>query len=126
MHNELHNLSSLPNIITTKLRKTRWAERVAPKELVRYGYRILVGKKKGKIPLKRQALLGLGLGLVADSREHGNEPSSSIKGGKLLYYLSDYQLLKDSPHLCLARLSHNLWGLRGRERPFREYMAVGA
>jgi hypothetical protein len=33
---------------------------------------------------------------VADSFDHGNEPSGSIKGGKLLDLLSDYQLRKDS------------------------------
>jgi hypothetical protein len=31
---------------------------------------------------------------VAGCCEHGNEPSGSIKGGELVEYLSDYQLLK--------------------------------
>jgi len=31
---------------------------------------------------------------VAYSCEHGNEPSSSVKGGEFLDQLSDYQLLK--------------------------------
>lgn len=31
-------------------------------------------------------------GLVADSCEHGSEPTSSIKGGKYLHKLSDFQL----------------------------------
>jgi hypothetical protein len=31
---------------------------------------------------------------VAGSCENGNEPSGSIRGGGLLDYLSDYQLLK--------------------------------
>jgi len=32
---------------------------------------------------------------VADSCEHGNEPSVSIKGWGFLDYLSDYKLLKN-------------------------------
>jgi hypothetical protein len=33
---------------------------------------------------------GSGQGLVADSSEHGNELSVSIKGGKFIDKLSDY------------------------------------
>jgi len=32
---------------------------------------------------------GSGQGLVAESFEHGNKPSGSIKGGELLDYLTD-------------------------------------
>jgi len=34
---------------------------------------------------------------MADSCEHGNEPSGSIKCDELLVQLSDYQLLKYNP-----------------------------
>jgi hypothetical protein len=45
---------------------------------------------------------GSGYRPVADSCEHGNEPSGSIKGGNFLEQLSDYQLLKqDSPLVSL-------------------------
>jgi hypothetical protein len=37
---------------------------------------------------------------VADSCEHDNEPSSSIRGKAFTYQLSDHQLLKGSA-LCL-------------------------
>jgi hypothetical protein len=37
---------------------------------------------------------GLGLGPMVGSCEHGNEPSDSIKGGELVDYPSDCQLLK--------------------------------
>jgi hypothetical protein len=39
---------------------------------------------------------GSGYGPATGSCEHGNEPSSSIKGGEFLDQLSDYQLLKGS------------------------------
>jgi hypothetical protein len=37
---------------------------------------------------------------VVGSCEHGNEPSDSIKSGKLLDLLSDYQLLKKGSAPC--------------------------
>jgi hypothetical protein len=39
---------------------------------------------------------GSGMGPVAGSCEHGNEPSSSIKGGEILDYMRDDQLLMNS------------------------------
>jgi hypothetical protein len=54
-HNEeLHNLYSLPNIITMiKSRRMRWAGHVARMREKRNAYRILVGKPEGKRPLGR-------------------------------------------------------------------------
>jgi hypothetical protein len=37
---------------------------------------------------------------VADSCEHDNEPSGSIKGEEFLEYLSDYQFLKKDSAPC--------------------------
>jgi hypothetical protein len=50
LHNEeLHNLYSLPSIITTiKSRRMKWAGHVARMESKRNEYRILVGKPEGK------------------------------------------------------------------------------
>jgi hypothetical protein len=45
---------------------------------------------------------GSGYGPVAGSYEHGNEPSSSIKGGEFLYYLS--VLLASQTGLCSLQL----------------------
>jgi len=41
-----------------------------------------------------------GEGPVADSYEHGNEPSGSITDMKFLYHLSNYQLVKKNLSLC--------------------------
>jgi hypothetical protein len=55
LHNrELHNLYSSPDIIRQiKSRRMRWPGRVAWMEEGRSMYRILVGKPKGKRPLRR-------------------------------------------------------------------------
>jgi hypothetical protein len=55
LHNEeLHNLYSSPSIIRiTKSRRMRWAGHVAQMGEKRNGYRLLVGKPKGKRPLGR-------------------------------------------------------------------------
>jgi hypothetical protein len=54
LHNELHNLYSLPSIISIiKSRRMRWAGHVARMEEKRNVYRILVGKPEGKRPLGR-------------------------------------------------------------------------
>jgi hypothetical protein len=51
---ELHNLYSSPDIIRQiKSRRIRWVGQVARVEEGRSVYRILVGKPKGKRPLKR-------------------------------------------------------------------------
>jgi hypothetical protein len=54
VHNEeLHNLYSSPNIIRMiKSRRMRWAGHVARRGENRNAYRILVGKPKGKRPLR--------------------------------------------------------------------------
>jgi hypothetical protein len=51
---------------------------------------------------------------VAGSCEHGNEPSGSIKGGKFLDWLSDYQLLKKDCSLELVRLPKQIVDLQIR------------
>jgi hypothetical protein len=73
---------------------------------MRNAYKILVGKPEGKILLGRPRYRwefnikmdfrscglnssGSGYGQVADSCEHDNEPSASIKGGELLDQLRD-------------------------------------
>jgi hypothetical protein len=55
LHNEeLHDLYSLPSIIRIiKLRRMRWAGRVARMGEKRNAYRLLVGKPEGKRPLGR-------------------------------------------------------------------------
>jgi hypothetical protein len=54
LHEELHDLYSLPSIIRMiKLRRMRWAGHVARMEAKRNKYRILVGKPEGKRPLGR-------------------------------------------------------------------------
>jgi hypothetical protein len=54
LHNELHYLYSLPNIIKmVKSRRMRWAGHVARMGEKRNAYRILVGKPEGKRPLGR-------------------------------------------------------------------------
>jgi hypothetical protein len=55
LHNEvLHNLYSSPSIIRmTKSRRTKWAGHVAKMGEKNNAYRIMVGKPKGKTPLKR-------------------------------------------------------------------------
>jgi hypothetical protein len=55
LHNdELHNLYSLPNIVTViKSRRMRWAEHVARMGEGRGAYRVLVGRPEGKRPLGR-------------------------------------------------------------------------
>jgi hypothetical protein len=51
---ELHNLYSSPNIITQiKSRSMRWVRHVAGMGEEKKVYKILVGKPKGKTPLKR-------------------------------------------------------------------------
>jgi hypothetical protein len=51
---ELHNLYSSPDIIRQiKLRRMRWAGRVARMGEGRNVYRVLVGKPEGKRPLER-------------------------------------------------------------------------
>jgi hypothetical protein len=51
---ELHNLYSSPDIVRQiKLRRMRWAGRVAHMGEWRKVYRVLVGKPKGKRPLGR-------------------------------------------------------------------------
>jgi hypothetical protein len=54
LHNEeLHNLYSSSNIITTiKSRRMRWAGQVTRMRNKRNVYRILVGKPEGKKPLR--------------------------------------------------------------------------
>jgi hypothetical protein len=44
-------------------------------------------------------LLASEKGSIVDSRKHGNEFLSFMKWKKFLYYLTDYQLLKDSAPL---------------------------
>jgi hypothetical protein len=52
---ELHNLSSLPDIIRQiKSRRMRWAGHVARMRQERKLYKVLVGKPEGKRPLGRQ------------------------------------------------------------------------
>jgi hypothetical protein len=54
LHNEHHNLYSLPNMIRMiKSRRMRWAGHVASMGEKRNAYRILVGKPEGKIPVRR-------------------------------------------------------------------------
>jgi hypothetical protein len=55
LHNEeLHSLYSSPDIIRViKLRRMRWARHVARMGEMRNMYKILVGKPKGKRPLRR-------------------------------------------------------------------------
>jgi hypothetical protein len=55
LHNEvLHNWYSFPNIIRQiKSRRMRWVGHVAHMEEERKMYRVLVGKPKGKRPLRR-------------------------------------------------------------------------
>jgi hypothetical protein len=55
LHNEeLHNLYSLPSIITIiKTRRMRWVRHVARMGEKRNVYRLLVGKPEGKRPLGR-------------------------------------------------------------------------
>jgi hypothetical protein len=42
-------------------------------------------------------LTGSGFGSVAGFGEHDNEPTGSIKGGRLHHQVSNYQFLKDYP-----------------------------
>jgi hypothetical protein len=54
LHNEFHNLYSLPNIIKMiKSRMIKWAGHVARIGATRNAYKILVGKPEGKRPLGR-------------------------------------------------------------------------
>jgi hypothetical protein len=55
LHNEeLHGLYSSPNIMRViKLRRMRWARRVARMGEMRNTYKSLVGKPEGKRPLRR-------------------------------------------------------------------------
>jgi hypothetical protein len=62
-------------------------------------YRILVGKPEGKRPFGRprrkceyirMVLKGNRVGRCACSYEHGNEPSDSMRGRKLLDQLGDF------------------------------------
>jgi hypothetical protein len=55
LHNgELHNLYSLPSVIRMiKSTRMRWAVHIAHMGVKRNAYRILVGKREGKIPLGR-------------------------------------------------------------------------
>jgi len=48
---------------------------------------------------------GSGLGPVAGCCEHGNEPSGSVKGGELLDWLRDCQLLKKDSVPCSSSSS---------------------
>jgi hypothetical protein len=53
LHEELHNLHSLPNAIRIiKPRRMRWAEHVARIGEARNSYQILMGKPEGKRPLR--------------------------------------------------------------------------
>jgi hypothetical protein len=86
--------------------------------------KILVGKSEGKRSFRRRRRVwednnkmdlkgnrvcgcvlvssGLGWGPVADSCERGNEPSGSMKGGKVLDYLSMLLALQEG--LCSMEL----------------------
>jgi len=44
---------------------------------------------------------------MSGSCERNNEPSCSLKGGKFLDYMSDYQLLKKDWSICYA--SYSSW-----------------
>jgi hypothetical protein len=92
-NNELHNLKSSPNIIRMiKSRRMIWARHVARMGEMRNMY-IFVGKPEGERQLGRprrlwednikmdleERVFGSGQGPVADSREHSNEPSVSLK-----------------------------------------------
>jgi hypothetical protein len=50
---ELHNLYTSPNIRQIKSRQMRWAGHVADMGADRKVYKVLVGKPKGKRPLRR-------------------------------------------------------------------------
>jgi hypothetical protein len=101
LHNdELHNLYNSPIIIKViKSRRMRWAGYVASMGEIRNANNVLVGKPKGKRPLKRPRSrwednirmnsvgrceldpCSSGQGPVA---EHGNESFGSIKSGEFL------------------------------------------
>jgi hypothetical protein len=54
LHNELHSLYSLPDIIrVVKSRRMRWMGHVACMKKIRIAYKILVGNAEGKRPLGR-------------------------------------------------------------------------
>jgi hypothetical protein len=118
LHNEeLHNLYSSPNIIRIiKSRRMRLTGHVARMGDTRNGYRILVGKPKGKRPLgkprrrwvdnieidlKRDRMgwygldrSGLEQGPVESSCEHCDEPSGSLKCWEVPEWLHNWKLLR--------------------------------
>jgi hypothetical protein len=102
-----------------KSRRTTWARHVAHTREIKNAYKILFGKPKEKSPLERPGhrwegsnikinfreigwVRGCGLDSsgsgqrpMAGSCEHGYELTGSIKGGRFLDQLNNYQLLKE-------------------------------
>jgi hypothetical protein len=98
---ELHNLYYSPkSVVMMKSRNIGWAEKVARRE-TRTKFWLEILKQELRRPRRRWEIIlewmlgkqGLSCGLdpygsgyrdVADSSDHGNEPSGSIKDGELL------------------------------------------